>query len=147
MTPATRLAAALVARLGPVLPAPFRVSAEGEGVASFEGAEWWGTSFVDTVNWPADDPDWPFAERVASSARTVLDSVQDEVSRAFRIQWPALAAGGGMAMPGTRADSVRVYLWYGPSEAAPVIAFTPIELAELIADGWSGDREPGPSGR
>lgn len=145
MTPAARLASALVARLAPVLPAPFRVCAEGEGVASYEGTEPWGTTFVDTVNWPVDDPEWPFAERVTSAVGAVLSSVQDEVSRAFRQQWPAQPDGGGMAMPATRADDARVYLWYGPSEAAPVIAFAPIEFAELIPEGWSGDEETGPS--
>jgi hypothetical protein len=143
VTPAARLAAALVARLAPVLPAPFRVCAEGESIASYEGTKWWGTTAVDAVNWFADDPDWRFAERVTSSTWTVLSSVQDEVSRAFRTQWPAHPSGGEMVLPGTRADEARVHLWYGPSEAAPVIAFVPIEFTELLPEGWSGDREPG----
>ena len=78
VTPAARLAAALVARLAPVLPAPCRVCVEGEGIASSEGAAWWGTTVVDTVNGFGNDPSWPFAERVASSTWTVLSSVQDE---------------------------------------------------------------------
>ena len=142
MTPAARLAAALVARLAPVLPAPFYVRAEGEGVASYEGTESWGTTGVDTVNGPADDPDWPFAARVESAVESVLSSVQDEVSRACRKQWPARPDGARMAMPGTRTDDARVYLWYGASEAAPVLAFAPIEFAELMPDGWSGARGP-----
>lgn len=136
-----RLAAALAERLGPVLPAPFRVRAEGGWVALYRGGEWDGSSGValvldhvidpDRPDYPPGEQDWPLAARAASVADGVLSSVQDAVTEATTEPWPALP-GGGMALPGARTDGERVYLWYGPDEGAPVLAFAPIVLADLL---------------
>jgi hypothetical protein len=37
-----------------------------------------------------------------------------------------------MALYGIRHDGAEIRFWYGVSEAAPVIAFLPIRLADLL---------------
>ena len=50
--------------------------------------------------------------------------------RHLQAQWPT-DRDGKLALPGARADAVRVYLWYGSSEDQPVITLRPIELHEI----------------
>lgn len=137
---AVRLAAALSERLAPVVPAPFRVEAEGGWLTLYHGA---GIDGSTPVGWVLDqeidpaDPDaaeWSFAHRARLVADNALSSVQDAVAEATAEQWPALP-GGGMALPGTREDGASVYLWYGPDERAPVLWFLPIPLASLQGAG------------
>lgn len=141
---AVRLAAALAERLAPVLPPPFRVHAEDGWVALYRGAERDGSSGVTAMldhvadpehpdHKPGDD-DWPLAARAETVARGVLSSVQDAVAEATAEPWPVLP-GGGMALPEARTDGERLYLWYGPDEAAPALSFPPIELGEVLAPG------------
>jgi hypothetical protein len=141
---AVRLAAALAERLAAVVPAPFRVGAEGGWVVLHRGDVWDGSSDVaggldqevdptHPYHEPRDE-DWSLADRAAMVAEGVLSSVQDAVSEATAEPWPALP-GRRMAMPGTRTDGASVYLWYGPDEDAAVLAFAPIRLAALLAPG------------
>lgn len=133
---AVRLAAALAERLAPVVPAPFRVEAEGGWLTLYHGTALDGST---PVGWVLDqeidpaDPDaaeWSFAHRARLVTDNALSSVQDAVSETTAEQWPALP-GGGMALPGTRQDGASVHLWYGPDERSPVLSFSPISLASL----------------
>lgn len=141
---AKRLAAALAERLDSVVPAPFRVRAEGGWVAVYRGTEFDGASDVagilDQVIDPTHpyyepgDEDWSVAERVTTAVGGVLSSVQDAVAEATTEPWPLLPGDGrAMAPPEVRVDAVGVYLWYGRDEGAAVISFGPIALAELFA--------------
>ena len=123
-------------------PAPFRIHAEGGWVISMNAGQ------LDTVSDVAGVLDWdpstaredgweteesPFVDRVISIAGHILSSVQDMIAEDTTEPWPQLPQGG-MAMPGTRADAGRVYLWYGPDsrrEDAAVLSLPPIELAAL----------------
>jgi len=139
---AVRLAAALAECLDAVIPRPFRVQAEGGYISGYEGDRWdsssdvagvldWNPSPARETGWHPADP--PFVERVVSIADGVLNSVQDMIAEATTEPWPRLS-GGGMAIPGSRADSERVFMWYGPdsqSEDGAVILLPPIELSVL----------------
>jgi hypothetical protein len=146
-----RLAGALAARLDPVVPRPFRVRADGANVTVDHPAGWGFTTFVGTLrgdspppydfSWaetayaPADSPpasEPTELERVAAAVWAVLSAVQDVVSEATTEPWP-LVPPRQMALPETRADGEALHLWYGPVEAAPGIAFTPIPLRDIAA--------------
>jgi hypothetical protein len=141
--PAIRLAAALAERLDAVVPRPFRVRAEGGWVSLYRGSAWDGSSDVAGVLDQEADPEAPAGERgsfawfAAMVAENVLSSVQDGVAEGTAEQWPALPQGG-MALPGTRTDGQRVYLWYGADyerQVGAVLSFPPIPLAELAGSG------------
>lgn len=139
---AVRLAAALAERLAAVIPAPFRVQAEGGWVSGYEDDRWDCSSDVAGVldqdlsatredGWEPEE--WPFVDRVVSISYNVLSSVQDMIAETTTEPWPRLP-GGGMANPGSRADATRLYLWYGPdekSEEGAVLLLTPVDLAAL----------------
>ena len=134
---AARLASALVDRLNAVLPHPFRVRSMRGGVALFEGTTLDGICDVAGVlDQDLEDDDeleaGALAAGAASVACNVLNSVQDAISEATTVPWPALP-DGRMAEPRTRTDGTRVYLWYGPDEREDhaVLAFPPIVLADL----------------
>lgn len=132
---AVRLAAALAERFGAVVPAQFRVSAEGGWVSRFVGAQWDGSSDVAGVL-DGEPEASPFVDRVVSAGYHVLSSVQDMIAEATTEPWPRLPQGG-MANPGTRADAGLVYLWYGPNsehEEGAVLSLPPITLAALERD-------------
>ena len=139
---AVRLAAALAARLNAVVPRPFRVRAEGGWVARYHGESWEGSSDVAGVLDQPIAPDetdeqWKFPGLAAGIAWNALSSVQDGVSETTTEPWPQLP-GGGMALPGTRTDGERVFLWYGPdheSEADAVLLLPPISLAAISGQG------------
>ena len=145
---ALRLAATLAERLDAVVPRPFRVRAGLRGVSVYRGDVPEGGSDVagvlDHQPGPPDPDDEdaeeeaerepePFAQRVAHVAWNVLNGVQDVIVRVTARQWPTLPQGG-MALPGTRADATRLYLWYGPDEDGEdgaVLSLPPIALDEL----------------
>ena len=131
-SPAEALARALAERLDSVVPPPVRVRAEGAAVAVYVADAWWGSSLLaDAFDEPenaGDGEPWPFVERVETTARAVLSSVQDTVAVALRAPWPALP-DGGMALPDARADEGWVHFWYGPEEPAAVVSFEPLALA------------------
>ena len=139
---AVRLAAVLAERLDAIVPAPFRVRAEGGWVSGSIGDR---LDFVADVAFFLDrDPsaardagseseESSFVDRVLSITDHVLGSVQDMIAEDTTEPWPLLRQGG-MAIPGTRADAERVYLWFGPDsqhEDAAVLSLPPIELAAL----------------
>ena len=78
-----------------------------------------------------DDDDRTIAERAECVARAVLSTIQDDVAEYLTLPWP-VDAWGKMVMPGARTESERLYLWYGESEAEPVISLTPIDFHEFI---------------
>jgi len=137
---AIRLAELLAERLDAVVPSRFRIAAEGAWVSLYDGETWDCSVGVASLLDQATDPDAPAAARdsFASYAETVSQSVlsnmQDGVSEATTDPWPALP-DGSMALPGTRTDGERVFLWYGPDwrqEVDVVLSFAPIVLAELL---------------
>jgi hypothetical protein len=140
---AVRLAAALAERLDAVVPAPFRVRAEGGRVSLYHGEAWDGSSDVAWVLDQEVDPGAPagerdsFAWRAAAVAEHVLSSVQDGVAETTAEPWPRLPEGG-MARSGARTDGERVYLWYGPEyerEDGAVVPFLPISLEDIVGPG------------
>jgi hypothetical protein len=137
---AIRLALSLAERLDAVVPRPFRVVAEAGRVSLYDGEAWDSSSGVAGVLDQEIAPEVPagdrgsFAWSAAMAAESVLSLVQDGVSEATTEAWPVLAHGG-MALPGTRTDGERVFLWYGPDyqrELDAVVLFPPIPLVELL---------------
>src|SRR6266481_1878636 len=85
---AVRLATALAERLDALVPAPFRVHAEGGWVSRFNGGQWDGSAEVAGIldqdlsaerkdRW--EPHDWPFVDRVVTISYNVLNSVQDMI--------------------------------------------------------------------
>lgn len=136
-----RLAEFLTERLDAVVPRPFRVEADAGDVSLYQGAARDTTIHLASVLDQEPDPEGAAGERgsfagnAAAVAWSVLSLVQDAVSEATTNPWPPLPSGG-MAMPGTRTDGARLFLWYGPHhdmEADAVLSLAPIALDELLA--------------
>jgi len=94
-----------------------------------DGAEPWGGQGFSDSDLRADD-DSSLGDVVCSMAIAVLGGVQDSVIRIRRERWPRLPTGD-IALPDGRADSGRVYLWFGASEDHAVLTLRPIDLREL----------------
>jgi hypothetical protein len=138
---ALRLAALLAQRLDEVVPRPFRVRPADGMVALYEGGTWDSSTEVADILDRDIDPvaaageRGSFAWNAAGAAWNVLSHVQDGVSEGTTNPWPPLASGE-MAMPGTRTDGARVFLWYGPHherDVDAVLSLAPIALDELVA--------------
>jgi hypothetical protein len=135
---AVRLAAALAERLDVIVPRPFRVRAERAWLSLYYGATPYSSTGVAAVLDQPIDPDedderWSFQGLAAGIAWNALSSVQDGVAETTTEPWPRLP-GGGMALPGTRTDGERVFLWYGPdlkSETGAVLSLPSISLRDL----------------
>src|SRR5262245_31195034 len=90
---AVRLARALADRLGPVLPAPFHVRAEGDRVSLYHGYEWDGSVGVPGALDEHVDSGAPAGERysfawyAATTAEGLLSFVQDGVAVTTKEQW------------------------------------------------------------
>ena len=122
-----KLATLLAQRLNGILPAPFRVEVRGFLLDLYVGEQWDTTSFaLEQVG----DETRDFAERLESAVHALLDPLQDSVSEFLHAPWPSVD-GREMAMPGVRADSKAVHLWYGNDERAPVVGIPAIELAQI----------------
>ena len=129
----------LAQRLDPVVPRPFRVLADAGMVACYEGNEWDSSTDVAFVLDQEIDQDVVAGERgsyawaAAAAASSALSHVQDVVAEGTRLEWPRLP-GGGMALPHTRTDGTRIFLWYGADserDVDAVLSFAPITLDEL----------------
>ena len=136
---AVRLASTLARSLDAVVPRPLTVEADGDRVTAGRGALKGAVILgpvLDQVVSPddADAAEWTFPRRVARVAWNVLSGVQDTVAEETAEPWPRLP-DGSMALPGTRTDGERVFLWFGPSddsEAGAVLMLPPILLSDLV---------------
>jgi hypothetical protein len=130
---ATRVARELAARLAPAVPSPFEVSAVGSELRIKHPTSSVVIMPLDWIEDAADDRSAAeLAELVVGNA---LNSLQDAVSEGSREPWPALSPDGQprlMAPYDTRYDGSRLFFWYGLSEQAPVIAFPPIMLRDVV---------------
>jgi hypothetical protein len=137
---ALRLAKVLAIRLGAILPSPIHVLVEQPSspamsdvsdviVLVHDGIEpWGGQGFSDSDLRTHDDSS--VGDVVCSMAIAMLGGVQDSVIRIRRERWPRLPTGD-IALPDGRADSERVYLWFGASENHAVVTLRPMDLREL----------------
>jgi hypothetical protein len=115
-------------RLNQIIPKPFRVAAQGAGVAlHINGA----LDGIITTPGIAEDATRELRERLSIAVSGVLSSVQDTISEYLRTPWPS-EDGCNMAPPRVRVGTDAIYIWYGDSEAAPVLAIPSIPLAEVI---------------
>lgn len=135
-----KLARAFATRLNGVVPHGLAVRASGSMVYLYAGnAVVGGTASVPIVE--EEEDGGTLCERLLTVVYAVLSTIQNDVSEYLTEQWPP-DADGQMALVDSRCGEERVYLWYGSSEAAPVIAFPPIEFAEFMgAAGGLGSRE------
>jgi hypothetical protein len=125
---AERLVAILADRLDPVAPRPFRVTAKGTDLV-VEHPHGWGV--VMDVAWIQDEgEDRTAAQMAGVIVGNALNELQDAVSESSKEPWPALSPTV-MAPYHVRTDATSVFFWYGTSETAPVIGFTPIALSEV----------------
>jgi len=137
---ALRLGEALAIRLNAVVPSPIHVSVEPPSSSAVSrdadvivrvavGAEsWGGQGFSNLDLQPRSD--MSLGDVACDVAIAVISGVQDSVSRILREPWPRFPMGG-MALPDGRADSERIYLWYGASEDGAVVTLEPTELREI----------------
>jgi hypothetical protein len=129
---ASRLAREIAARLSPVGPRPFSVSAVGTELRIEHPDGWDCTMPLDWLEDPADDRS--AAELAELAVDNALNSLQDAVSEASREPWPPVSPDFPRAMAPyeTRVDDTQVCFWYGRSEDSPAIAFTPIMLRDVV---------------
>jgi hypothetical protein len=133
---ADRLAESLASRLNAIVPGPIHVSVErvsGDAdviVRVANGGEPWGGQGLSNLDLRPHRGLSP-GDMACDMAIAILGGVQDSVSRIFREPWPRLPTGA-MALPDGRADTERIYLWYGAAEDRPVLALRPIELPEIL---------------
>jgi hypothetical protein len=129
---ALRLAREISARLSPVVPPPFRVSAVGAEL-HIEHPDGWGSIMpLDWLEDPSDDRS--AAELAELAVGNALNSLQDAVSEASREPWPPLSPDSPrmMAPYETLFDGTQIHFWYGRAEGSPVIAFSPIMLRDVV---------------
>jgi hypothetical protein len=109
VTPPSRLAAALAARLAPV-SLPSRVTEE----------------------WLLDQIAPVAGEDVAGAAREALVAVQEAMVEATDLPWPEPYPdwSAGPPRPGVRVEGDVLRLWYG-DETRPVLELEPLPLADL----------------
>jgi hypothetical protein len=130
---AARLAGELAARLSAVAPPPFSVRAEGSELQILHPYGWSSYLPLDWIEDPSDDRST--VELAELAIGNALDGLQDAVSESSGEPWPPLSSAGtprDMALYGIRQDSAEIRFWYGASEAAPVIAFPPIRLSDVL---------------
>ena len=124
-----RFAAALASRLDSVVPEGLSVRARGAGVTLYDPASWGISSAAEILT--AEDGR-SVVELVETAAYAIMNSIQDEVMRSTKEQWPQGPARRA-AEPEARVIGVQLHLWFG-NEAAPVLRLKPVYLSEL-ADG------------
>lgn len=129
---ALRLAHEIAARLSPVAPPPFRVRAAGTELHIEHPGDWGCVMPLGWLEDPTDDRS--VAELAELAVGNALSSLQDAVSEASREPWPPLSSDAprSMALYGTRCDGMQIRFWYGHSEDAPVSAFAPIMLRDVV---------------
>lgn len=129
---APRLAREIAARLSPVVPPPFRVTAAGAELRVEHPDGWNATMPLDWLEDPSEGRS--AAELAELAVGNALNSLQDAVSEASREPWPPLSPDSPrvMAPYETRFDGAHISFWYGRSEDSPVIGFTPIALRDVV---------------
>jgi hypothetical protein len=137
---ALRLGEALAYRLNAIVPSPIHVSAEPPSSSALRRdadvivrvahrAEPWSSQGFSNVDLrPRGDSS--LGDVACDMAVAMLGGVQDSVVRILRERWPRLPTGD-LTLPDGRADSERVYLWYGVSEDRAAVTLEPIELREI----------------
>ena len=137
---ANRFATALATRLSAAVPSPIRVVVENLAPADadpdhnvivrvLDSVELWSGQGISDSRLEPDEGD-RLLEVAGYAAVTILNGVQDSISRILREPWPRLSSGA-MAIPAARTDDQHLYLWFGPSEFDAAITLEPITLAEL----------------
>ena len=137
---ALRLGEALAGRLNEIVPSPIHVSAERPSSSAQRrdadvfvrvavGAQPWGGQGFSNSDLKAR-VDVSLGDVACDMAVAMIGGVQDSVVRILGERWPRLPAGD-IALPDGRADSDRVYLWYGASEDGAVVTLRPFELREI----------------
>ncbi|MGI8332415.1 hypothetical protein ACRYCC_20790 [Actinomadura scrupuli] len=117
------LAAALAARLGPVLPSGLTVRADGDRVSVHSGETEVGGSAAAALI--GDEDGRSVEEKIETASRAVLGGVQDAVAEWLTEPWPE-----GLAAPGARVAGGHLHLWYG-EERAPVLGLSSVDLADM----------------
>jgi hypothetical protein len=130
---AVRLAGEIAARLAPVAPPPFSVRAQDDELQIVHPFGWSSYMPLDWLEDPSDDRS--AAELAELAVGNALNSLQDAVSESTREPWPPVTPSGTpreLALYGTRCDGAQIVFWYGTAEEAPVIAFPPIRLSDVL---------------
>ena len=129
------LAEALASRLNALVPASIhilveRVSGDADVIVRVaNGTEPWGGQGFSNLDLRPHSG-LSLDDMACNMAIAILSGVQDSVSRILREPWPRLTTGD-MALPAGRADSARIYLWYGPAGDRAAITLRPIEVADI----------------
>ena len=120
-----------------VVPAPFRLSADGGLVRVYIGDELDTTLTSLDVLDEKHDGDLEAANELRFAVWSVLNTVQDSISEYTATPWPSVD-GQIMALPGVRIDADFIHLWYGEHEGVPVIRIPPIRTSEISDERESG---------
>jgi hypothetical protein len=121
------LARIIATRLDSVVPAPFRLNAQGGRIEIYVGENLDSSPSLEMI---VDDQSRELAERLETAVSSVLSQVQDAISEHLRTPWPSVD-GRHMALPGVRVDAELIHLWYG-DERAPVLRISAVKIADII---------------
>ena len=126
--PHRRHAEAFLQRLAEVLPAGYRAVIEDEilwlispdGGAAGAGADWLTADVL-------------LADEALVGSVQSLHQIQQEIAEETTEPWPPHWGEGSPGFPEPKAELVgdRLYLWFG-DKAMPVLAFSPIDLRDVI---------------
>jgi hypothetical protein len=127
------LAAALAARLSPVVPDGIVVRASGDDLVVRSPTLWSATDLRRILERGSFQ-----RVQLASACHAALNHVQDFVIGELRRGWPSsdrwaypFESGALLPLPGVHVESARVRLWFG-DEGTPAVAFEPITARELL---------------
>ena len=121
------LARIIATRLDSVVPAPFRLNAQGGRIEIYAGENFDSSPSLEMI---ADDQSRELAERLETAVSSVLSQVQDAISEHLHTPWPSVD-GRHMALPGVRVDAELIHLWYG-EERAPVLKISAVKIADIV---------------
>lgn len=128
MTALSRNLTTLLARgLNDVLPPRFSVRADDGHIELYIDNVWDLTSSIGEI---VEDEERTLSERLETAVYSVLNGVQDHICRHLGKPWPS-TDDREMAMPGVRADTEAIHLWYGRAESMPTVRIQPIRIADL----------------
>jgi hypothetical protein len=115
-----RIAARLIAAMGPLVPAYCTISIGGDELDVAIDGRWWVS-----IGLAVDER---FPDREAVLAFNVMNTIQDVIVRHSTKPWPPASDPTDLPYPAAAVRQGLLVAWFG-SEAHPTVALPPIDLA------------------
>lgn len=125
-----KLAAAVAARLQPVLPSGIQARSHDAHLGVFlDGTEVGGSDAAAIVE---DEDDRTLQERTSAAVHATLSGIQDCIVEHLRKRWPLAAATNDLVLPVVESDGSLLQLSYGDRDTPGAIKLAPIDVSELV---------------